>query len=149
MYYNGKGVKKSYSNARKWYLKSASQKDTNSQYMLGVIYENGFGVKRNYSNAIKWFKMAAKQGDGEALNKLGLMVMDGRGVKVSKTLGCALFITARETSSSHYAHSNANDCYDKLNTEQIKTSEKLSQEMREPDKLFKAFDLHIKNQSKK
>jgi TPR repeat protein len=67
MYYNGKGVPLSYSEALKWHQKAAEQGFMGSQIALGDIYANGDGVKRDKVQAYMWFNLAAAQGSANAL----------------------------------------------------------------------------------
>ena len=44
MYYQGQGVKQSFSEAVKWYYKAADQGYAAAQFNLSVMYEEGKGV---------------------------------------------------------------------------------------------------------
>ena len=61
---------KDYSEALKWYQKSAAQGNTSAQTSLGWMYEKGYGVAKSYSEALKWYRKAAQQGDETAQDNL-------------------------------------------------------------------------------
>ncbi len=81
-----KGVSQSknrpgFSEAFKWFKKSALKGNKNAQHMIGLMYYDGDGVKRNYGEAKNWFEKAAKQNHDSAQYMLGLIHYYGRGVK--------------------------------------------------------------------
>ena len=59
-----------YSEALRWYRKSAEQGNASGQNDLGYMYENGYGVSKDYSEAVKWYRKAARQGLEAAKNHL-------------------------------------------------------------------------------
>jgi TPR repeat protein len=63
MYTNGKGVSKNYTEALKWYRKSAAQGNIYALASLGWLYENGHGVQKNEAEAMKWYKKAVAGGN--------------------------------------------------------------------------------------
>jgi TPR repeat protein len=74
-----------FSEALKWFRKSAEQGDPDAQNSLGQMYEDGEGVPRNYSLAAKWYRKAAEHdpdlgGAGQGRSNLGMLYLDGRGV---------------------------------------------------------------------
>jgi len=71
MYYNGNGVLKSYTEAFKWYEKSAKQGNAVAQLKLANMYAQAQGVKRNTDLAIHWYTLSATLGNAEAQNELG------------------------------------------------------------------------------
>ena len=71
MYENGKGVRKDYAEAVKWYRKAAEQGNAEAQYNLGECYEYGHGVRKDYAEAERWYRLAAEHGNTDAMNKLG------------------------------------------------------------------------------
>jgi TPR repeat protein len=79
MYGNGYGVPKDYSEAIKWYRKSAEQGNATAQCNLGVMYENGNGVPKKKSEAVKWYQKAAEQGNATA--RIALEKLKKRGYK--------------------------------------------------------------------
>jgi len=74
-----------FTEALKWFRKSAEQGNPDAQNSLGQMYEDGEGVTQNYAIAAKWYKRAAEHvpnlgGAGQGRNNLGMLYMDGRGV---------------------------------------------------------------------
>ncbi len=51
-----------YSQAVKWYLKSAEQGHIEAQVKLGICYANGLGVDKDENKAYYWWQKAAEQG---------------------------------------------------------------------------------------
>lgn len=62
MYSNGIGVPLDYSEAFKWYQRSAKQWHPEAQYALGSIYYLGQGAAKNKIEAYAWWNLAASQG---------------------------------------------------------------------------------------
>ena len=73
MYRDGKGVSQDYSEAVKWYRKSAEQGNAYAQNNLGWMYSKGYGVSQDYSEAVKWYRKAARQGNETAKNNLRIL----------------------------------------------------------------------------
>lgn len=76
---------RNFSEALKWYRKSAANGNPDAQNALGQMYEDGKGVKQNYVLAARWYRMAAEHvpdrgGAGQGRNNLGLLYLNGRGV---------------------------------------------------------------------
>jgi TPR repeat protein len=69
-----------YTEAAKWYRKSAEQGYAKAQTALGELYENGRGVELNNIEAVKWHRLAAEQGYAQGQSRLGWMYALGRGV---------------------------------------------------------------------
>ncbi|MGZ5055357.1 MAG: tetratricopeptide repeat protein [Methylobacter sp.] len=80
MYSMGRGTKRNYTEAAKWYQLSAEQGHKGAQQRLGFLYYEGNGVAQDYQKAVKWLRLSAKQGDGFAQYSLGLMYYLGYGV---------------------------------------------------------------------
>lgn len=57
-----------YSQAVKWYSKSAEQGHIEAQVQLGICYANGLGVDKNKDKAYYWWKKAAEQGHESAIS---------------------------------------------------------------------------------
>lgn len=75
-----------FSEALKWYRKSAARGNADAQNALGQMYEDGRGVKQNYILAARWYRKAAEHvpdfgGASQGRNNLGLLYLDGRGVR--------------------------------------------------------------------
>lgn len=69
-----------YTNAIKWYTKSANLGNVNAQNNLGTMYAEGQGVAQDYQKSIKWFLKSANQGFKVAQSNLGKMYENGNGV---------------------------------------------------------------------
>ena len=65
MHANGKGVRKDYRKAAKWYRKAAEQGYASAQYSLGVMYSQGYGVLKDLSKAKHWIKKAYENPDAD------------------------------------------------------------------------------------
>jgi len=81
MHSDGWGVKKSASEALRWYNESASQGDAWGQTAMGHVYMSGAGVKKDYATAVSWYRKAASQGAPDAQAFLGAMYEEGKGVR--------------------------------------------------------------------
>lgn len=75
-YYNDEN----YTEALKWYRKSAEQGYAPAQYELGYMYYEGKSIKQDYTEAFKWFRKSADQGNAKAQKTLGTMYFLGEGV---------------------------------------------------------------------
>jgi TPR repeat protein len=76
---------RNFSEALKWFRKSAAKGNPDAQTALGRMYEDGEGVKQSYVLAAKWYRKAAEHvpdlgGAGQGRNNLGLLYLEGRGV---------------------------------------------------------------------
>jgi tetratricopeptide (TPR) repeat protein len=74
-----------FTEALKWFRKSAEQGNPDAQNSLGQMYEDGEGVIQNYSLAAKWYRKAAEHvpdlgGAGQGRNNLGMLYLSGQGV---------------------------------------------------------------------
>ncbi len=58
----------------------AEQGHSDTQIMLGMLYELGVGIPQDYKEAAKWFLLAAEQGDPVAQSTLGWLYFAGEGV---------------------------------------------------------------------
>lgn len=75
-YYFGLGVDKDMKEAMYWYLQSAEQGETESQFMLGVAYAKGNGVPRDYVTSYKWLNLASGAGHERARKLLDALSKD-------------------------------------------------------------------------
>ncbi len=94
MYYNGEGVEKNLTEAKKWYTKAADKGDARAQFNLGMMYYNGEGVAKNLTETERWkeafeeyekaadrgYENGVDKGDARAQFNLGKMYYDGKGV---------------------------------------------------------------------
>jgi TPR repeat protein len=96
-YAKGEGVKQSYTEAAKWYLKAAEQGNPSAQNALGELYEAGQGVgKNNYDEAAKWYRRASDQGFASAQYNLAALYVMGNGVPRSNADAAKWYIQAAE-----------------------------------------------------
>jgi TPR repeat protein len=58
------GLKKDYTEAERWYRRSAEQGDPFAQASLGLLFRFGKGVSQDYIEAYKWFYLAASRTTG-------------------------------------------------------------------------------------
>lgn len=63
LYADGQGVKQSYTEAFKWFRKSADQGNINALHVIGLAYKNGIGVQQSYSEAKECFGLACDKGN--------------------------------------------------------------------------------------
>ena len=61
MYFDGKGVDRSYVQAMKWYRQAADKAYPHAQHAVGTLYENAQGVKKDLAEAVKWYTLAGHQ----------------------------------------------------------------------------------------
>ena len=81
-YYHGRGLRKNYKEAIKYYRQSANQGSPSGQNALGSCYSRGHGVPKNHYEAFKYFELAADQGNDWGQNNLGVYYKNGyAGVK--------------------------------------------------------------------
>ena len=65
------------------YLDSAKQGDTESQFLVGHMYQNGINTGVDLEQAYYWYGHAAMNGDVRAQLNLGLMSESGQGTETS------------------------------------------------------------------
>jgi TPR repeat protein len=80
-YYCGEGVAKDYTEAFKWFRKSADQNNPEAQEMLGECYHYGQGVQKDEVESAKWYRKSAEQGYSMAQWDLGYCYEQGYGVQ--------------------------------------------------------------------
>mgnify|MGYP002793458709 FL=1 len=81
--YSGKGVSKSYEEAREMFEKGAEAGHVGCCYELGAMLVGGIGGETDDERAAELFRKAADGGDVHAMFELGAMYAQGRGVKKS------------------------------------------------------------------
>lgn len=97
MYFDGKGVGQSYTEALNWAMKAALQGNAEAQSMVGHIYYYGaVEIERNYGEAAFWLTKAAKQGRDDAQYLLAVCYCVGRGVKEDDEESFKWFMKAAE-----------------------------------------------------
>jgi TPR repeat protein len=80
LYYNGEGVARDYTTARKWWEKAADKGDASAMSNLGSLYLGGQGVAQDSAKALELFKKAADKGEALGMTNLGLLYENGQGV---------------------------------------------------------------------
>lgn len=91
---------KNYSEALKWYEKSASLACVVSQNELGNIYkEHRLGLKQDYNKAIKYYEEASRNGYFDAINNLAYMHDLGLGIKQNRIKAVELYKIAASKGS--------------------------------------------------
>lgn len=81
-YTAGNGVPKNFSQAVKWFRKSAEQNNAAAQYNLGVAYAQGLGgAHKSMVEAFKWYRNSAEQNYADAQYNLGCAYLFGQGVR--------------------------------------------------------------------
>jgi len=79
-YYMGsEGVSKDYSEAAKWWLKSAEQSFPDAEQAIADLYYKGLGVEQDYGLALKWAKRSALHGNSISCLSVSTMYMKGQG----------------------------------------------------------------------
>ena len=96
MYYLGRGVPQSDSEAATWTRKAAEQGDASAQGKLGYLYQVGKGVPQNYTEAAMWTRKGAEQGDVPSQTLMGLMYKYGQGVPQNDTEAVVWFRKAAD-----------------------------------------------------
>ena len=77
MYYSELSVSKDYSEAAKWFRKSADLGNARGYAWLGVMYMTGAGVSLNHAESLKWICKSVGHGDAFGEELLGIMYFDG------------------------------------------------------------------------
>lgn len=70
-----------YSQALKWYRKSADMGNMGAMYQLGIMYRDGEGVPKDLQKAGEWFYKAARKGHAKARKE-----MERKGIKVPQDM---------------------------------------------------------------
>lgn len=85
----GFGVKQNYSEAIKWFERTAKLGSFSGSYSLGEIYEKGEEVPQNNELAYFWYSIAVKQGDTfsfDEMTRLKKTLSKGELVQVKKAV---------------------------------------------------------------
>ena len=124
MYFDGKGVPRSYVNAMKWYKQGAEKGYPQAQHAMGSMYEQGQGVKRDIAEAAKWYTMSANQGYTMSQNSLGIIYTTGGGtVQPDPVQAYVWFALAGKEDAS--AGTRAERLKGRLKPEQLAAAEKM------------------------
>lgn len=123
MYYNGRGVKRSWVDAMKWYKQAAEAGNPDAQHSLAIMYERGENVKRSATVAAQWYTKAANQGLALSQNALGVLYTTGaRDLKASPMRAYFWFALAGKDDSAAAARSERAKA--KLSPEQLERADK-------------------------
>lgn len=91
-YRNGVGVDLDIDESKRWYRKSARQKDPRAMFSLGEIFYD----ERDYDEALVWFERATAAGHARSIYWVGKMYWKGRGVAEDKLRAKKYFARAAE-----------------------------------------------------
>jgi hypothetical protein len=92
----GRGVRRDYAEAAKWYQMAAEHGDAIAQNNLGSFYQYGLDVATNYTQAVALYKQSAAQGFMSAQSNLGYMYDYGLGVPVDKAAAISWYRRAAD-----------------------------------------------------
>ncbi len=107
---SGKGVKRNYEEAFRWYRKSAEQGNTDGQHHLGRCYEKGMGTKINKEEAVKWYRKSAERGNAAGQYYLGVCYERGKGVDINREEAFKWYRRSSEQGNGE-AQNRLGDCY--------------------------------------
>ncbi|MDR5727273.1 MAG: tetratricopeptide repeat protein [Terriglobia bacterium] len=71
----GTGGPQDYSEAMKWWRKSAEMDSAEGQFNLGLMYLDGEGVPADGKEGVKWLRLAADKGFAPAASRIAPMAM--------------------------------------------------------------------------
>lgn len=81
MFALGYGAEQDYTEAFKWFEKSADAGNKFAQYSLGSLYFYGNGITQSYEKAFEYYKLSAVQDNVYACYETAKMLRDGIGVE--------------------------------------------------------------------
>ncbi len=106
MYEKGRGVKRDFREAARWYEQAAIQGNELAAGNLGVLYRDGLGVERDYRQAMHWLKQAAMAGEPYAMHNLGALYANGQGPPADLVEGFAWITLAVEGGAEQEARAD-------------------------------------------
>jgi len=77
LYDRGKGVKRDYETAARWYRQAAEKGDARAAARLAFMLRLGIGGKRDLAEALKWYRSSAEAGASLGQAGLGFMYLEG------------------------------------------------------------------------
>ena len=95
-YAQGRGVKRDYSEAAKWYGRAAGQGHAIAQYRLAALYEKGQGVAKDSARANSWYRSAAEKGNIKAMHNLAVLYTGRNGSRPDYSTAAQWFMAAAE-----------------------------------------------------
>jgi TPR repeat protein len=118
LYQAGRGVPKSYGQAKKWFEEAAKQGHAEAQVNLGTLYLHGDAPPQSTQMALFWFDRAAEQGNVAAFANLGAMYAEAQGVPQDVIQAYTWFLLAAENGDESSAH-RRDHLAEKMNPAQI------------------------------
>jgi hypothetical protein len=97
MYYYGRGLPQSYSDAFYWSRKAGDSGNVQAKYDLGLLYQRGQGAPQDLLKASQCFRDAATQGHSWAQVNLGKLYYYGHGVGQDYTAATMWYRKAAES----------------------------------------------------
>ena len=79
------GLKQNYSEAARWFRRSAEKGNSSAMFQLGKLYEEGSGVEQDTDEALKWYQAAADGGNEEAKSRLKASILEANSVVNNST----------------------------------------------------------------
>ena len=86
-YRRGIGIEQDIEESKRWYKKSARQKDPRAMFSLGEIFYD----QKDYDEALVWFNRAIESGHARSLYWVGMLHWKGRGVPKNRHLAKDFF----------------------------------------------------------
>ena len=110
-----------YKLAFQYWLESANQNDTLSQFYLALLYKNGLGIKQDFIKAFELFEKVSEKGMFEGYYNLGLLYYNGLGVEKNFSKALIAFDKAKiKIFESYYYLGVIHSQPDKVYTDFIK-----------------------------
>jgi TPR repeat protein len=103
LYQAGRGVPRSYGQAKKWFEEAARQGHADAQVTLGTSYLRGDAAPQSSQMALFWFERAAEQGHVAAFANLGAMYAEANGVPQDMVQAYTWFLLAAENGDENSA----------------------------------------------
>ena len=73
----GRGVAANFTEAAKWYDRSAQGGVVPAMFRYGALHEKGIGVKKDLDAARRYYSLAAERGNAKAMHNLAVLEADG------------------------------------------------------------------------
>jgi hypothetical protein len=142
---NGFGMPVDLAQAAAWYLKAASQGNTDAQFNLGAMYEHGVGMPPDPAQAARWYLPAAEGGDIDALSNLGVLYEKGAGVPQDKVLALALYnvSVAFDSNPNSTAARNRQGLANRMPLPDVQKAMALTEALLKPNKLKAGLQAYL------
>ncbi len=133
MYNLGKGTSKDFTEAVRWYRKSAEQGNAVAQCHLGKMYEDGQGVSQDYIEAVRWYRKSAEQDNDEGQYDLGRMYRFGKGVALDNSEAIRWFRDSAKQGNTDARNAlEYLECFEELSKEKEKSNDEIFVAVEEP-----------------